>query len=50
MGRDRSSYSVSHMEECGETTARLEEVGDGEEGGPGLLPGLTPGLLVTLDK
>lgn len=50
MGRDRFFYFVFYMEECGEIIVRLEEVGDGEEGGFGLLFGLIFGLFVILDK
>lgn len=49
MGGDRPSHSMSPVKECRETTSP-KEVGDGEGVRLGLLPGLTPGLLVTLDK
>lgn len=50
VGGDRPSHSMSHVRECGETTVSSEEMGSGEGVGTGLMPGLTPSLLVNLDK
>lgn len=50
VGGDRPSHSMSSVREWGETTANPEEMGSREGVGTGLLPGMTPGLLVTLDK
>lgn len=50
MGGDKSSHFVVHVRGCGETTACPREVGVGEGGGPGLLPGFDPWLACDLGQ
>lgn len=43
-------WKVTRPSQCIPCEASPEEMVDGEGRGPGVLPDLTPGLLMTLDK